>query len=212
MTRRILLCLLGLPLAAATPDVPLAAVPKAVEKRYNNLRSLKAGFVETVSYSGRNRRQESGTLYLLRPGRMRWEYTQPAGKLFVADGKMFHLYSPNSNQVQRIKPRQSDDLRAPLAFLLGRLDFSEEFGKLTLRNTADGIELIAEPRTGREVFARVAFTIASQTYEIRRIVVTGQDGMLTEFLFSGEVANPRLEASLFRFEAPPGAEVMEAVP
>jgi outer membrane lipoprotein carrier protein len=187
------------------------SVPKSVEARYNRLRSLKVDFVETVSHSGRNRRQERGTLYLLRPGKMRWEYSQPAGKLFVADGKMFYLYSPNSNQVQRIKPKHADDLRAPLAFLLGRLDFSKEFGKLTLRTGPDGIDLRADARTANEVFTHVAFTIAPHSYEIRRIGVHGQDGLLTEFVFSGETVNPRLEAGLFRFVAPPGAEVLEAV-
>ena len=203
---------LGLILAAVTPAQSLSVAPRAVEQRYNRLRSLTADFAEAVSYGGRNRRQERGRLYLLRPGKMRWEYTQPAGKLFVADGKAFHLYSPHANQVQRIKPRESDDLRAPLAFLLGRLDFGQQFGKLRLRATADGIELEAEPRTGREVFERAVFTIQPQSFAIRRIVVRGLDGLITEFWFSSEVLNPALEARLFRFEAPAGAELVEAVP
>lgn len=187
-----------------------ASVPQGIEKRYNNLRSLKAGFTETVSRSGRNRRQERGTLYLLRPRKMRWEYTEPAGKLFVSDGKMFYLYSPNSNQVQRLKPKEAEDLRAPLAFLLGKLDFSKEFGKLTTKSIPDGIELSAEARSDQDPYTDVIFTIDPQSYQIRRIVVHGQDGVDTEFTFSGETVNPPVEARLFQFHAPPGAEVVEA--
>ncbi len=204
-------CALGwlIALAAWPQAAALHEVPRAVEKRYNSVRSLTADFEESVSYGGRNRRTESGTLYLLRPRKMRWEYARPAGKLFVSDGKMFYLFSPNSNTVQKIAPRQAQDLRAPLAFLLGRLDFAKEFGKLTLRATTEGVEVTADARSDEEVFARVLFTIAPRTHQIRRIVVSGQDGLLTEFVFSGEVVNPRLDAGLFRFAAPPGAEVVE---
>lgn len=186
------------------------SITQAVEKRYNSLRSLKAEFMEAVSYSGRNRRQERGTLYLLRPRKMRWEYTEPVGKLFVSDGNMFYLYSPNSNQVQKIKPKQADDLRAPLAFLLGKLDFSKEFGKIVIRSTDRAIELTAQARSQQDPYTHVIFTIALTTYQIQRIVVSGQDGVVTEFAFSGETVNPPLQARLFHFQAPPGAEIVEA--
>jgi outer membrane lipoprotein carrier protein len=48
-----------------------------VDRHYNQLHSLKAGFTE--SYEGLGmRRAESGTLLLLKPGRMKWEYSEPA--------------------------------------------------------------------------------------------------------------------------------------
>jgi outer membrane lipoprotein carrier protein len=206
------LVVLGL-LGAAIPGWS-KSVPQAVEDRYNHLRSLKVEFEESVSYAGqqgtsKTRRQERGTLYLLRPGKMRWEYSDPAGKLFVSDGKMFYLYSPNSNQVQRIKPKQTDDLRAPLAFLLGKLDFQKEFGKITTRNTQEGIELTAQARSPQESYSQAVFTIDPQSYEIRRIRVDGQDGLVTEFVFSREALNISFPSSLFEFHAPPGAEVVE---
>ena len=201
-------CLLASLLAFAIP-LRADSIPQAIEKRYNSLRSLKAEFTETVSYAGRNRRQERGTLYLLRPRRMRWEYTEPAGKLFVSDGKMFYLYSPNSNQVQRIKPKEAEDLRAPLAFLLGKLDFSKEFGKLIIKSSPDATELTASARSDLDPYTDVVFTIAPQTYQIRRIIVHGLDGMITEFTFSSETANPPLETRLFQFQAPPGAALVE---
>ncbi|MBI3698200.1 MAG: outer membrane lipoprotein carrier protein LolA [Acidobacteria bacterium] len=199
---------------AISLDGRAASVTQAVEERYNRLKSLQVGFSESVSYNGRGvlraRRQERGTLYLQRPRKMRWEYTKPAGKLFVSDGKMFYLYSPNSNQVQRIPPKQAEDLRAPLAFLLGKLDFQKEFGQIVTRASEAGIELTAAARTPQDPFTDTVFTIDPRTFEIRRIVVNGQDGLVTEFQFSGETVNPSLEARLFVFQAPPGAEIVEA--
>ena len=76
---------------------------------------------------GRPRKSESGELTLRKPGRMRWDYTAPAGKLFLSDGKQVYLYTPDSNRVERMPLKESDDMRAPLAFLLGKLDFAKEF-------------------------------------------------------------------------------------
>ena len=186
------------------------SVPESVEDRYNNIRSLKVEFEESVSYSGRNRRRERGTLYLLRPGKMRWEYSEPAGKLFVSDGKMLYLYSPNSNQVQRLKPKETEDLRAPLAFLLGKLNFQKEFGKLTTSTTGDAVELTAQARSTQESYNQAVFTVDAQSYQIRRIRVEGQDGAVTEFVFTGEALNAPVTGALFQFHPPPGAEIVEA--
>ena len=217
MGKYLLACLVAWSMPARAQTAPQTApvsVTQAVEKRYNTLRSLKVQFEESVFYAGdgtpRTRRRERGTLYLLRPRKMRWDYSEPAGKLFLSDGKMFYLYSPNSNQVQKIPPKQAEDLRAPLAFLLGKLDFQKEFGKLATKTTPEGIELTAAAKSDREPFTQAVFNVDRQTYQIRRIAVNGQDGLVTEFLFSGETLNPPLEARLFQFEAPPGAEVLEA--
>ena len=64
---------------------------------------------------------------LRKPGRMRWDYSEPSGKLFLSDGKDVYLYTPDANRVEKTKLKASEDMRAPLAFLLGKLDFSKEF-------------------------------------------------------------------------------------
>ena len=51
----------------------------------------------------------------------------PKGKLFVSDGKNLWLYTPDDNRAEKMKIKESDDMRAPLAFLLGKLNFPKEF-------------------------------------------------------------------------------------
>ena len=58
---------------------------------------------------------------------MRWDYSQPAGKLFVSDGKTCILYTAGDNRVEKIPLKDTEDMRAPLAFLLGHLDMKKEF-------------------------------------------------------------------------------------
>jgi len=77
---------------------------------------------------------------------MRWEYSSPAGKLFVSDGKQVFLYTPMQNRVERSKLKQSDDLRAPMAFLLGKLDFSKEFRSFESRTEGTNTWITAEPK------------------------------------------------------------------
>src|ERR1700743_3386703 len=87
-----LVCLpLGVaPLHAA--DTDLNALLKGIEHRYNSAKTLQVHFVESYSVQVRARKSESGQLTLRKPGRMRWDYSEPMGKLFVSDGKDVYLY------------------------------------------------------------------------------------------------------------------------
>jgi outer membrane lipoprotein carrier protein len=203
---RLLLCLLPLSLAAAPPD--LAPLLKAVEARYNHAQTLQVAFREAYTAPGQPRRTESGTLLLRKPGRMRWNYTSPQGKLFVSDGKVLWLYTPSNHQVEKMKIKESDDMRAPLAFLLGKLHFDKEFRNVTSAPVAGGTRITAEPKTDNLPYTKVEFVVAPDN-QIRRVQVTGFDQSVLEFEFEQEKLNPPLEAKLFQFQMPPGAALVE---
>lgn len=187
---------------------PLAEVCKAVESRYNGARSLTAHFDQRYHAPGRLPRAESGELALRKPARMRWDYASPAGKSFLCDGKWIWFYSPAARKVERSALRETDDFRAPLAFLLGKLSFHREFGQLTLRESGSDTVIEASPKTGRLPYSRVEFSIAPDN-QIRRVVVTGQDQSVMEFVFTDEKLNASVAESTFRFVAPPGVPVVE---
>src|SRR5262245_26778157 len=81
--------------------VDVRAIALGVDERYNRLRSLKADFVEKYTGAGAER-IESGTLWLKKPGKMRWEYRSPREKLFLSDGKQAWFYVPGDARVQKI--------------------------------------------------------------------------------------------------------------
>lgn len=200
------LCLIPVFLAAATPD--LGPVLKAVENRYNHAQTLQVVFHEAYTGVGQPRRTESGTLLLRKPGRMRWDYTSPQGKLFVSDGKWLWLYTPSNHQVEKMKIKESEDMRAPLAFLLGRLHFEKEFRNIQARPAEGGTLITAEPKTDTLPYTNVEFVVAGDDH-IQRVQVTGYDKSILEFTFDQEKLNPPLEAKLFQFRMPPGAELVE---
>jgi outer membrane lipoprotein carrier protein len=200
----VLACGAGLQPAAGQD---LGRILKGLEQRYNNARTLAVRFEQTYTAQKR-RRTERGELFLRKPGRMRWEYATPAGKLFISDGKAFYLYTPDNHRVERTRIKESDDWRAPLAFLLGRLDFERDFKRYSVRAEGPDTWIVAEPRSDRLAYSQVGFLV-NASYEIRRLEITGQDRSTMEYRFEGEKLNPPLEERLFRFQAPAGAEVVD---
>lgn len=186
----------------------LAVVLKAVEARYNSARTLQAQFEQRWMVGGRARRIESGTLKLLKPGKMRWDYSAPAGKLFLSDGKTLWYASPATGRVERTAMKNADDFRTPLAFLLGRLNFKKTFQDFELRENGSEAIIVAIPKSSRVPYSKVEFTV-DPANEIRRLLVTGLDETVMEFRFSLEQLNPALNPALFRFSPPAGVEVVE---
>jgi len=196
---------LALILSTAALAAEGPSVLKEVERRYNRAETLQVGFVETYSGPSRAPRTERGTLYLRKPGRMRWDYTSPAGKLFISDGKNLYLYVPGSNP-EKMKLKETEDMRAPLAFLLGQLNFEKEFQNIEVKADGQDSMITAEPKTGNLPYSRVEFVV-SPTFEIRRLRIHNLDQSLLDFEFDAEKLNPPLSNSLFRFRAPPGTEM-----
>jgi outer membrane lipoprotein carrier protein len=193
----------------APPDVH--ALAQRVDQHYNKLRSLKAGFTESYAGLGMHR-QESGTLLLLKPGRMRWDYSSPPGKLFVLDGKFAWFYAQGDAQVQRIEARKLDDLRSPLRFLLGHTELEKELTHLSLKPAPNNeFALTGQPKGQEKRIPRITLTVTREG-AITAIEIEEVDGALTGFAFSGEVPNAPVPPEAFQFKPPKGVPVIDAQP
>jgi outer membrane lipoprotein carrier protein len=204
----VLVCALA---AGAADDV--RHIAERVDRRYNNLRSLQAEFTESYRGAGLAR-SESGTLWLKRPGRMRWEYREPRPKLFVADGKTAWFYVPGEKQARRAPVKKLDDLRSPLAYLLGKTKLEKEFAGLSLAPDvrpagAGNLILRGVPKNMAERIAQVLFEVTPEG-RIERIVAEEVDGSTTEFRFSSQKENVAVSDQRFRFSPPPGVETVDA--
>jgi outer membrane lipoprotein carrier protein len=202
---------------AAQGQPPSAEQPSAhelaqrVDRHYNQLHSLKAGFAE--SYEGLGiRRAESGTLLMIKPGRMKWEYSEPAGKIFLLDGSYAWFYSRGDSQVQRIPAKRLDDLRSPLRFLLGHTQLEKELKDLALIPGANGsFTLTGQPKGEEKRVNRIALTVTADG-TIQGIEIEEADGALTRFAFTGEAPDAAIPADTFRFIPPAGVPVVNALP
>jgi outer membrane lipoprotein carrier protein len=196
----------------AAQDAPsVHDLAQRVDRHYDRLHSLKAAFTESYAGLGMTR-SESGTLYLRKPGRMVWQYSMPAGKIFLLDGKYAWFYARGDAQVQRIPASELDDLRSPLRFLLGHTQLEKELTGLKLGSAADGeFTLTGLPKGQEKRVTRLQLTVTADG-AITAIEVEEPDGAITRFTFTAEQPNAQFPDTVFHFTPPPGVPVADAPP
>jgi len=197
----------------ASQDKDLAAVLRGMENRYNRLKTIRLRFEQIYRQGRQVIRRESGTLFLLKPGKMRWQYEEPEPKLFLADGRNLTLYVPSENRATQMAMKEADDLRTPFAFLLGRLKFDEEFETLETSSEFQPLEsgnvvVRAVPKRLPERVAWIVFEVTPKL-QIRRLIFEEPGQIQTEFRFTDEEANPALAQALFYFQPVPGTELIQ---
>lgn len=200
-------------LVAVAPLWAAAGVNELIQKvedRYNHAKTLTVQFVEEYDVEGHRRPAESGTLVLKKAGKMRWDYAQPEGKVFVSDGKNVYLYLAEDNRVEKVPLKATEDMRAPLAFLLGRLDLKKEFRDFQAHPGEGGTWLEAAAKTNQVPYERVEMLVAPDG-AIHNLKVEGRDGSVLSFAFRDEKLNLPVSDSVFHFVIPPGAEVVDSV-
>jgi len=198
-------------LAVAQADVH--AIAERVDRRYNNMQSLETQFTETYRGAGMAR-NESGTLWLKRPGKMRWDYREPRPKLFISDGKTAWFYVPGDQQMRKTAVKKLDDLRSPLRYLLGKTQLEKEFAGLSLAPDVKPLDpadvvLRGVPKAMEDRVNQVLLEITPNS-QIRAITIDEADGSTTQFRLSDQKQDVQLSDSRFRFTPPPGVETVEA--
>jgi len=196
--------------ANAPPDVH--AIAQAVDNHYNQLQTLQTEFTETYEGAGVER-EESGSLWLKKPGKMRWEYRSPKEKLFLSDGKDAWFYLPEDRQVRRTSVKKLDDLRSPLSFLLGKTQLEKELEGLSpaadvVALTPGNMVLRGVPKAMSDRIREVILEITPE-HRIARIQFEEADDSVTEYRFSRQEENGAMADQRFKFAAPPGVEVIE---
>ncbi len=204
----VLFCLL----ASKTQAQDVHQLAQAVDNHYNHLRSLQSDFTEIYRGDGPER-VESGTLCLKKPRKMRWEYRSPKEKLFISDGEVVWFYMPEERQARKTALKKLDDLRSPLAFLLGKTKLEKELTGLS--KVVDEAPLDSRNTILRGVPSGMAGQVSEVQLEITpsdqiiRIVLMDADGAETEFRFAGWKENLEISDSRFQFTPPAGVETVE---
>jgi outer membrane lipoprotein carrier protein len=203
----------GAPAPAAAPGAkPPSArqLAQRVDRHYNRLHSLQAGFTENYQGLGADR-TESGTLLLLKPGRMRWDYAFPPGKMFLLDGNYAWSYTKGDAQAERIPARDLTDLRSPLRYLLGHAQLARELNALQAAPAANGrFTLTGVPKGMESRVSRLTLTVTPDGV-IHAMTILETDDAVTRFTFTSQQPNAPVPASAFRFTPPPGVQVQDSM-
>lgn len=180
-----------------------------LQKSYSSFTRLKADFVHTLEAPALKQHVvEKGTLYLERGGKMRWEYTQPQGKLAVSDGKTTWLYLPAEHQVFVRPMKQGPDSPILIRMLSGKVELKKEF------------ECESESLAGNKITFRLKLKKADAGLRNLTVVFDRSSALITRVSYKDAVGNvvvleltnlkipTRLDQDMFSFTVPPGVRVI----
>ncbi len=194
------LLLSGVADAADTPRQRLEAF-------LEGLRTLKAGFEQQLTDTETGEHSTArGTFYLSRPGRFRWEYHDGTGRYLLADGRTLWLVEPDLEQVSQRSQKAA--LRGTPAGLLAEkadLDRDFEVEELGVHQGIAWLRLV--PRDEESPFEQILVGLDEKG--LARLEMADRYGQVTDFRFHDLQRNPELPDRLFRFEPPPGYDILD---
>jgi outer membrane lipoprotein carrier protein len=212
LTRRafvgLLFAFLFAPFASAQSE--LDQLINGLQAKYNKLSSLSADFTQIYNAPGQKSRRESGHLLLRKPGKMRWDYTAPETKLFVSDGKWLYEYFPADKYASRSAIKESGDMRAPFAFLLGRGNLRRDFKVIEFAKESPvkaGSKVLRMVPKRAADFRELVVEVELGSLQIARLSLVENGGARSDFLFSNLRENVPAGADQFTFKAPAGVEL-----
>jgi len=154
--------------SAFAADPQLGNLLATVEARYNTRRRSKSFFKNNIR-ARRTASRGGGTAPVAQAGQNAMDYTSPRVSVHLRRQVSLPVYA-GDNRAQRMKLKETDDMRAPLAFLLGKLHFEREFA---FAGESGGRKLARHGRTETDdlPYRAVEFVVA-QDGRIEEVKVT----------------------------------------
>jgi outer membrane lipoprotein carrier protein len=198
----------------SSPDVrpPATDVAAALQRKYDSVKDFSATFTQT--YEGgvlRRKSSESGTVFVKKPGKMRWNYTGPEKKLFVSDGQTMFLYFPNEKQVMKNDVPSQDQATSAVLFLMGKGNIVRDFNIRWADGDSDTTyRLRLDPKTRQAEYDWLEITADRETLRIVGLTAADAQGGRSSFIFSNFKENVGLADKMFEFTIPRGTEVISS--
>lgn len=200
---------------AVTADV----VAARVQAFYEQTRTVQARFQQHFWNRVYQRTQSSaGRVAIQRPGRIRFDYEQPSGKVLVSNRDEWIMYEPGDEGAagQYARGSSAAASQSAFGFLMGTADLGRF--RRTLRpasSTApphtDALELT--PRRPDPHYRRIVVYVDNQPASagvVRRVSIEDPDGNWNRFDFLELRFNRELDGGLFEFTPPRGARDITA--
>lgn len=198
--QKIILALM-LGLLGTLPTMLLAgSAEEQMVKFLNNLTTFKAGFEQSVlDNQHRSATRTQGTFYLKKPGRFRWDYSEPDAQQIIADGDNVWLLEPDLKQVS-VQGQESALQGTPAMLLITGDPVDKHFEVIDIGKSKGlyWVELI--PRSVESQFVRIL--LAFHREQLKRMEMTDQFGQVSRFQFHDIVLNSKLDDKLFVYERP----------
>jgi outer membrane lipoprotein carrier protein len=184
-----------------------SATPAAeLEKYLNGLASWTADFEQTIDDGhGNVLRSAAGRLYLQKPGKFRWDYSQPSEQLVLADGKQIWFYDKDLAQAN-VRDMDTSLASTPASLLSGSGSVSTQFDVTAMPPSAglQWFQLVPKHADTDFQLVRIGFDKG----ELRSMFLADKLNQITQLTFSHSKRNLPLAPDLFSFVPPPGVDVI----
>ena len=197
----------GVLLFCLTASAAEAGAISSLKSFIQNARTVRAEFSQTVlDKNTRVVQRGSGVMQFERPGKFRWVYEKPYEQLIVGDGARIWFYDHDLNQVT-VRKLDAAIGSSPAALLAGSGNIETDFDLEEIGLQGDTEWLEARPKAKESTFewVRLGFT---RKGTLRAMELHDHFGQTTVLAFAGLEQNSRLAPELFKFNPPPGADVI----
>lgn len=168
---------------------------------------MRADFVQTVQGAAFAQPEESrGKLVMQRPGKFRWDYTQPYEQQIIADGKELWIYDVDLEQVV-VKPLDAALGDTPALMLSGDGSVMERFEITRLGERGDGLLwLRLKPKRDDTGYNEVRLGFGPK--HLRGMELVDGFDQVTKLAFTNIEVGVTLPTNTFVFVPPKGVDVI----
>ena len=195
---------------AAESELTLEQILDRVEKHYTG-KNFQAEFIQESTIKAMDIVDfASGKIFVRYPGMMRWEYEKPEKQIIITDGHKLWIYRPSDNQVLTgSAPAFFSDGKG--ASFLSDIKLIRQKFKISLENSKEGFfhELKLQPLEKRLDVIDIRLSVTKNTFTVIRIITYNSYGDENRIEFANHQFDVKLDESLFSFEIPPGADVVQ---
>lgn len=180
--------------------------PDDLRRFFKDVQSFTARFNQVVLDESLNMLQESsGTLWIQRPNRFRWNYDAPFEQQIVGDGKKIWVYDVELRQVT-VRAMSGGLGNTPAILLAGRGTLDDDFfvKSLGTQGKLDWLQLIPKSKDGGFEDIRVGFDKG----KLRVLEMIDGFGQTTRIALRNAAENVDINPDKFVFKAPPGVDVV----
>jgi outer membrane lipoprotein carrier protein len=195
---------------AADSDLPLEQILDRMEKHYTG-NNFRAEFVQESTVQAMAITDfASGKIFVRYPGKMRWEYEKPERQVIITDGFKLWIYRPADNQVMiGSAPTFFSDGKG--ASFLSDITLVRKKFTISLGESKDDFfyELKLKPLEKTLDVTDIRLWVTKNTFTVIRVVTYNSYGDENRIEFLNHEFKADLKDSLFSFEAPEGADVLQ---
>ncbi|MBU0485395.1 MAG: outer membrane lipoprotein carrier protein LolA [Proteobacteria bacterium] len=186
-------------------------IARLLQETYDKTTSMTADFqqVTSMKMSRRDRRGE-GTVAILKPGRMRWDYVSPDPQVLVSDGETMSMYFSKSKQMMVMPAKEYLQSDVTYSFFAGTGNILRDFNVMPCEEV-EGEEICSLKLVPKTPHLQVEFirVWVDSNFLVTRLCIYDNYGSVTDLHFSNIMINKVISPDFFSFSPPADTEIVE---